>query len=331
MSNLLTISDTEVQEFYQHLTSLPSSGVQICSHIRPDGDSIGSQIALFRVLLSMGISAHLIIPPEIPDHLIDYLEGAAIQEPKTDEPLVLLDCSDTDRVFTFAPQLKNNPILLNIDHHGTNQKFAEANYVYPDACSTTHLLCELIRRLDLRMDSVTANALYLGIFTDSGQFKFTRTNAHVFDTCAWLCEQGAQVEKVASSIFNQNSLDHYRIQTGFVDSIEMKLDGQFAMGILSHESFSQSNTPPFPANRDCAELLRTLKGVTVSAYIESLPTGEYKCSLRSNDPSYPIDQISLLLGGGGHSQAAGATVAKPLNEIKEILTSEVAKLLQFNA
>jgi phosphoesterase RecJ-like protein len=327
MSDFVLEQD-HVDQFSKCLNSfLAKKNLQVYSHIRPDGDSIGSQIALVRVLKSLGADVSMVLPPEIPAHLLDFIGDTPVSQPSVDATVIVLDCSSLDRVTTYSQDIQDTAVIFNFDHHKTNSLFARENMVYPDACSTTHALATFFRKLDYFVDSITATALYLGIYTDTGQFKYSRTNSSVFDICSWLCQKGVNPEFVANTIFNQNTLEHYQVQNRFVDTIELELDGRFSLGVLSHKDFLDNNLSPSPTNRDCAELLRTIRGVIVSAYIEEFPDGDLKCSLRSNHLRYPVDAIAVYYGGGGHPQAAGVMVSANLQQFKEELKGKILELL----
>tara|TARA_B100001093_G_scaffold83799_3_gene75309 strand:+ start:2406 stop:3419 length:1014 start_codon:yes stop_codon:yes gene_type:complete len=331
MSRLLNIDEETLIDFSNSFKSLKShSEIIVCSHIRPDGDSIGSQIALVRTLRQLGIPASMLLTPEIPEHLLEFVGDTPIAKiTENPSPVIILDCSDCERVFCYAPKLKNREILLNIDHHETNSRFGKKQFLKPEACSTSHLLAEVFNRLKIEIDPTSANALYLGIYTDSGQFKYSRTNSSVFDTCSWLCKKGVNPEKIALSILNRNTLSHYRIQTQFLETIRLELDERVAIGILDLLHLPP-DTNPFPANRECAELLQRLSGVVLSVYIEKVKNNLLKFSLRSNDHRYPIHEIALSYGGGGHPQAAGGTATLSEDEFIAEVVEKLALILEKN-
>jgi len=199
MTNFLS----ESASFAELIRQFEGFSVLVLGHRRPDGDCIGSQVALTRILRAMGTNAIAVNNDPVPRTLQKFVGDTPFTDPQGieagDYKIVTVDCADHARV---GDELRERfpSVFLNVDHHVSNTKFAEHNFVLSDASATGEILAKFFFDSDLEVDQTTADALYLGICTDTGQFCYSGTNAAVFEVCRKLCESGCNPSMVAHEL-----------------------------------------------------------------------------------------------------------------------------------
>jgi phosphoesterase RecJ-like protein len=312
--------------FWESLLADLSHPIAIIGHIRPDGDSTGSQIALTRVLNALGFQAFMVIEPNLSEILKVFIEGTPFE--LIDKPLPLntqwiaVDCADYKRLP--IPVEKANLIGL-IDHHRSTRPYARWNCIEASYAATAEALTHLIQELSLPIDSITANALYLGILTDTGQFTYNNTTAETLSRAAFLVQKGAQPAQIAHRLFDQKTLPQVALRQIFLKNLKITLQNQACIGVLRTEDFRQTQTTPLDAV-DFVDETRRLKGIQIGAYLEEYE-GRTKVSLRSHNPELRLDLLAACFGGGGHAAAAGYTLED--QSVEQALQSLEETLVKF--
>lgn len=299
--------------------------VFVVSHLRPDGDCIGSQVAMVRLLRQLGFSATALNADPVPRNLQDLIADTPfVHELPADrsskEVAIFVDCAGRDRIGKELAEQLPEP-LLNIDHHISNNGFARFNFINPQAPSTASILTEAILNAGWDIDPVTANALYAGIATDTGQFRYPLTTAEAFDMASKLCSHGANPAQVANWIYEQDSFAHHKLLQRFLASLQLIADGRCCIGTIDDKDFDETGAST-EDSEGLVEYARALDGVEIGVYLEERK-GMIKGSLRSHDAKYRVDQVAALYSGGGHACAAGfkfkATLKEFLPEISSVL------------
>ncbi len=298
------------------LRAVSGQPVAVVSHVRPDGDCLGAATALTRLLRSLGIAATAYNQHPAPPRLRPFCEGT----PWEFEALtvgdaaaaIYVDSAGMDRVGQLlGPNLP--PAWGNFDHHVTNPGFARHNLIAPDATATCELIAGLAQDLAWPVDAATANALYLGLFTDTGGFRYANLSARTFELAGWLVRQGANPLGVAAAVLEGRPWGGLDLLERFLASRRRYADGLLATAQLTLGDFTETNTTREDAE-NLGGLLRDAEGVAIAAAFEELPDGRWKCSLRATDPARRVDQLALRYGGGGHPCAAGFTLPHSLAE-----------------
>ena len=289
--------------------SLEGRKVAVLGHQRPDGDCIGSTVAVVRVLRSLGIDAIGLNRDATPSSLEAFVGDtpmclAADFDPDT-QVAVSVDCADFKRVGERLNDLFPQ-VLLNIDHHISNKLYGEENLVIATACATAEILAGFFFDNDYTIDPITAQALYVGIATDTGQFRFPSTTADTFEIARRLCECGAHPAQAAHELYERESFGKIQLLQTFLDSLTLEFEGRVCTGLIE-DGVYESTGSTIEDSEGLVDYARAIDGVDIGVMIENR-NGALKASLRAKDPRFRVDQIAKQFGGGGHACAAGLNV-----------------------
>lgn len=296
----------ESARFKALLENLQGHRVAILGHLRPDGDCIGSQVALCRVLRAQGTDAVCINGHAVPRNLQFLVKDTPFFSGNDFEPdgreAVFVDCSDANRAGATLAEKFPDPVA-SIDHHVSNEGFARENIVLPNAAAACAMLAAFLLDNALPFDSVTAQALYTGIVTDTGQFKHPSTTPEILEIAARLLRAGASIPAVTSSLYEQDSFARLALLQRFLASLRLYEGGRVCCGKITATDFAATNTTREDVE-GLVDYARCIEGVDIAAVLEEAPSG-IKGSLRAKDPHYRADLLAKALGGGGHALAAG--------------------------
>jgi len=313
------------QAFLDLLSSWEGERIAVCGHLRPDGDCIGSQVAFTRFLRSNGIKAAAIRTDPIPRNLEDFVGDTPYIDEKDFDPTgwkaVTVDCADEIRIGK-ALRTKLPSTVFNVDHHISNPEYAEHNLVVPHACATAEILAELFLAIGHEPDQTSANALYVGIATDTGQFRFPSTSTRTFEICCHLCEFGADPAAVATRLYEQETMGRMQLLQSFLATLKLSLDGTVCTGCIREGEYERTGT----SNEDSegfVDYARSIEGVRIGVFLEE-NDGKIKGSLRSKDPVYRVDTIAQRFNGGGHACAAGFRIDSTIDQFYP----ELVKILE---
>lgn len=331
----MTYASSELlADFRALLADIGDREVAVVGHARPDGDCIGSQIALARALRTQGHTVRCINPHPVPRRLrfvagdepfadvtgLDDFDGVAIY----------VDCADHDRP---GPKLRARlpEVLGNIDHHVSNTRYAAHNCVSTVAAATCEILAAVFLDAGITIDAATAQALYAGIVTDTGQFRFASTTRTTFQLAAELMACGADPVAAGFELYERESPGKVQLLQRFLASFETHAEGRICLGTLAPGVFAETGTSP-EDTEGMVDYARAIDGVDIGGLIEERDEG-VKCSLRSNDPRYAVHEVAALFNGGGHACAAGLNLpGMPPAEFRPKLVAALeAKLAEIDA
>ncbi|TFG59147.1 MAG: bifunctional oligoribonuclease/PAP phosphatase NrnA [Spirochaetales bacterium] len=314
------------------------SDFSIVSHRDPDGDCIGSSIALGRFLLGLGKTLRLYSPGPfnrfgIEDYEVFFDGRPFVCGPETG--IIVLDCSTLDRIGHFARNLTGETAV--IDHHSSGTPFGSARYIDASAPSTTYLVYRLMKEAGAHMDEETAQWLLFGLCTDTGFFRHLDAgSAGVFEAAAELAAAGANPNKAYGTMFGGRTLSSRRLLGRLLDRTESCRDGRL---LLTYETLDDlRETLPgasgirkaAAADRDSDTLYSLLQGVRhaeVVIFVREEGPGLLSAGLRSNN-HLDVGAIAKSFGGGGHKKAAGLEYRGSLDELKGLLKEAVLKLME---
>ena len=298
-----------------------SSRVLLTTHTNPDGDAIGSLLALGLTLEQMGKTAWLVSESPIPAiyRFLPQVERIVRQVPPEAvfDTAVVLDCGNPQRAGTVATVLAAIPVVVNIDHHLTNTGFGTYQMVDPGACATAEIVYRLVKQMGLPIDKAVATSLYMGILTDTGSFRFSNTNLAAFAICQEMVQLGVDPYHVAKHVYGTYSLGRIKLLNLALDTIELTANGKLSIMTLSQDMLRETCTQPEDAD-GLINYARRIEDVKIAALIhehENGGTKQYHVSLRSNG-CVDVANIAAAYGGGGHATAAGYSVASPLASVK---------------
>jgi phosphoesterase RecJ-like protein len=295
--------------FGRLLPALAGKKIVVVGHARPDGDCIGAQVALARVLAALRLDAVCANPDVVPRRLRFLTPGLAFHRPddlgQLDYTALFVDCADHGRA---GQKLKARfPLpFASVDHHLSNDGFAEHNFVEAGSSATCEILAGLFLDNRLPVDHVAAQALYVGILTDTGQFRFNSTSRRTFQLAAELMSLGAQPAEAGYQLYERESAGKIQLLQKFLASLRFECGGRVCIGTLPKGIFAETGTST-EDTEGLVDYARSVDGVEIGVLIEEQPDG-IKASLRSKDPVYRLDLIAAQFNGGGHACAAGLNV-----------------------
>lgn len=301
----------------------------ITSHIRLDGDAIGSELALYHALRRMGKKAVVYNEDETPE-AYGFLPGAeeivhTLDLPERFEAVFVLDCSELDRVGKEAARIGNIGRVINIDHHISNNGFTEWSIVRPAAGSTGEILYGLIRKMLGTVPTEVAVNLYGAIMTDTGSFRYSNTGSETFRIAGELVAWGADPRWIAEKVYETKPLVQVLLLGKVIGTLKVCFDGQLGIVHVTRRMLEDLDALP-EHTEGFVDMIRTIRGVEVAAIIRELPSDACKVSFRSKD-KVDVEAIAGLFGGGGHVNASACTIPGPLGEVRKKVIRAVGKAL----
>jgi phosphoesterase RecJ-like protein len=275
--------------------------------MRPDGDCIGSQVALCRILLAAGIDSLCVNRDRVPPNMVSYTQGLTFltgdQYVPDGRVAVAVDCADASRIGPDLLDKFGGQLWGNIDHHASNPGYAQHNIVVKTAAATCHVLAYGALRQNLGCDTATAKALHLGIVTDTGRFSYASATAEVFALAAELIERGANPAETNFLVFEHESRGKLELTKRFLNSIQFHEAGKICSGELTQADYTATGTTK-EDKEGLVEFPRSVEGVEIAVLMEEGRDG-VRGSLRGRDPRLRLDLLAGKLNGGGHVLAAG--------------------------
>jgi phosphoesterase RecJ-like protein len=279
----------------------------IVGHVRPDGDCVGSQLAICNVLRAENIICNILKNDDYGSILAPFFDGyTVLGDDDFDEklPLICVDCATLRRVGTKIASLCPNP-YLNIDHHISNENFAEYNAVDANASSTAQVVAEAAIHYGLDIDSRTAEALYLGIMTDTNRFAYDTTSLDTIKIVEVLMGSGISISKIYQKVYERDSLQKYSLLERFLRNMEVFAGGLCCASFVTEADFKETGAEPL-ATEGFVNYTRGINGVEIGAFLE-FHDSNVKCSVRSKNAAFRMDIFAKQFGGGGHPAASGFT------------------------
>jgi phosphoesterase RecJ-like protein len=312
------------------VTLKASQNVIISGHIMPDGDSIGSTIALGLALKKLGKNVIMTSPDPIPENY-QFLPGA--NSVKHGLPVgnydtfVVVDCSVPDRLGKDLVDLLNDEItVVNIDHHASESYFANVNYIDSRAAATGEIIYDLLIHMGITIDNKIAENLYTAIVTDTGSFRYEGTTAETHKRIADLLEHGVPVAKLSKQIFDEKPLAVIKVLQESLPTLNLSDCGKVAW-----ISFDWISKEKIEARDEYTDNLinypRQIKGVEIALLFREPEPNLVKVGFRSN---YYVDvsQLAGLFGGGGHKRASGCTIAGNFDQVKEKVIAAALEIVK---
>lgn len=300
--------------------------VLVLGHIMPDGDDISSVLSLTLGLKKLGKEVIPAIDWKIPSYLGEIDEVLLIKsfeeiDIKNFAPdiIAIVDASSPDRVGRFSQYLNDYNVLV-IDHHATNTLFGNINWVDPTFGATAQMILRINRELEVEYDERLALINLLGIETDTGFFRYSNADERVFKDAAALISLGAKPDVIARMVLENKRFEQFKLLSRMIEKLKIESDGLLAYSYLSKEDYEELNCTDEDSGGFVSEI-RSIKGVEVAIFFYEYTEGEIHISFRSKE-WFDVSKVALLIGGGGHPRAAGASVKGKIEDIVD----EVVKL-----
>lgn len=305
-------------------TLLSKDKILILTHRSPDGDTIGSGYALAMALSKFGKSVKVDCTDPFPEkysYFTDKLEKLEFDE----EFVVSVDIADTkllgEKLSDYADKID-----LCIDHHGSNTKYAKEYYVEASAAAAAQVIAKLIRLMNVEFDKDIANAIYTGITTDTGCFRYTNVTAETHRIAADMIDCGAESGMINRLMFETKSRSRLEIERRVMDSIQFYLDGRCAIAYATIDMMKESGAVDNDME-GVSSLPRQIEGVMAGITLREKNNGKFKVSVRTTD-ELDASAICANFGGGGHKAAAGCMITGTLNEAIEQIIEVVRQALE---
>jgi phosphoesterase RecJ-like protein len=307
----------------------------LTTHEGPDGDALGSLLAMHELLGQLGKDSVMFLPAKEFPLPVEYqfLPLADVfHEPPADvadRVLVFLDCGNIDRMP--EPFLRREGAhILNIDHHHDNTHFGALNLVDTEAACTAEIVWRLGKALRLELTPAIATALYVGLITDTGKFMYENTDATAHLMAAELIEAGVDVDETYRRLYERVPMEKMKLLARALENLERYEDGRLALTYLSARDYEETGATEH-LSEGIIDHVRALEGVRVAAIVRDKPDGgrwARKVSLRSSDGSVDVSAIARQQGGGGHRRAAGFGTDLEYPQLVEFLRASVIAQLE---
>lgn len=302
--------------------------VLITTHTKPDGDAIGSLVALTKAIRLQGkLVSPLLLSPVSARYAFMMNENIPVlgQTPGLDAPgegtlaqvdlIVLLDVNSVNQLPGFAAYLKDAALpVLVIDHHATSDSLGTVELVDPRAAATGLILFELLRFADWPLDAVMAEALFVAAATDTGWFQFGNTDSRVYRDCADLIDAGAVPQRIYENLHHNFSHARFKLTQVMLSTLELFFEGKLAVQYIRHSDFATTGAHPDDTENLINECHR-IGTVQASVLLVELGDGRIRCSLRSRG-GVDVSRIARVFGGGGHKMASGTFLPGPLENAR---------------
>lgn len=296
--------------------------IVILTHENPDGDAIGSSLAMYMALQKMGKETDLIIP-ELPKA---YRFLPKVDEIKTEgnteayDLAIALDAATIKMLNGWSNYFETAKAKIVIDHHGTNTMYGDCNYVNPAAPACAQILITILDYFGVEIDKEIGTAILTGIITDTGGFQYQSTTPETFEFASELLKKGVNVSSIYKKVMNTKTRANFELRKRAIERMEFAEDGKISITYITMQDQEEVNAESGD-HEGIVEEGRAIEGVEVSIFLRETEKG-YRASLRSNE-YVNVSDVCLMFGGGGHMHAAGCTIAQPLEQAKEKLINQV--------
>lgn len=299
----------------------------ISSHARPDGDAIGSQLAMALALDGLGKQVTLVNHDPVPGPLrafagTDRVVVADHVDAVFDAALIM-ECSSLDRTGVTG---LDRSFVINVDHHLGNMSYGALNWFDSSAAACAEMVYDLVVALGVRLTPEIATHLYVGILTDTGSFHYSSVSARTFDICRVLVEAGVDPPRVARAVFDSNTLGRLRLFGAVLSAIELEQDGRLAL-MRVDEAMTTRAGGTYDDTEGLINLPLTVKEIRASVFFKELDPASFRVSLRSKG-AIDVAAVARQFGGGGHKNAAGCTVPGSYQAARQALLAALAPAIE---
>jgi phosphoesterase RecJ-like protein len=287
----------------------------ISSHSRPDGDSIGSQLAMAFALRALGkeatvvnadaAAAPLMAFPGVPDiRIAPKVEGEF-------DAAIIMECGDLTRTGVAG---LDRFFVINVDHHPGNTAYGQINWFDPSAAACSEMVFDVVRALGVPLSLAIATHIYLAILTDTGSFHFSGISPRTFDICRVLVEAGVDPVTVARAVYDNNSMGRLRLFAAVLSAMRIDATGRIAILYLDHQ-MADTAGGTYEETEGLINQPLTVKEIQAVVFFKQEAGDEYRVSLRSKG-NVDIGAVAKTFGGGGHKNAAGCTATGPIDALR---------------
>lgn len=302
-----------------------SENIYISSHVNPDGDSIGSLMALGLALEALNKNVHFIKTDTIPKtfEFLPHIEKLQKFDDVAADLLFILDCGSKDRIGSYAQFIGKAKVVINIDHHLDNDYFGHINLVDANRASTGEIVFNVIEGLGLKLNKDIASHLYTAISMDSGRFMYDKVDDSTHEIASKLIREGIDKDEINIHLYQKRSMPATKLFIEGVSSLKTYGDDQIATAKITQDAVKRTN-----ANLDETDglisFIRDIDTVEVACLLKEVTTNEIKISLRSKR-RIDVSSICNVFNGGGHKRAAGCTIYEDIESAEALIIKEIER------
>ena len=300
--------------------------IAILSHVRPDGDAIGSQLALTLSLQQMGKEASAWNEDGLPESFRFLAKSDLIHrppgEPQEFDLAIALDTASQQRLGTALHAIRHANRWINIDHHISNPGYGDLVYIDPVAPATGQIVYEFLRAENLPLTQAAADGLYTAISTDTGSFRYANTTARTFEIASELIKTGVNAAAIANKLYESYPKRRVLLLGEILPKAEFAAGDRIASLVLTNETKERLGIQPDDID-GLIDSVRSVEPVLVALFFEELPEGKIRLSMRSKGDRVDVNKICGEFGGGGHPRAAGARIRGNLEEVSSKVLQRV--------
>jgi bifunctional oligoribonuclease and PAP phosphatase NrnA len=305
----------------------PAGTVAVLTHVRPDGDAIGSQLAMVLALRKLGKTVVAWNEDGLPENFA-FLTGSELitkppNEPKEFDVVLALDTAAKNRLGTGIKAVRACKTLVNIDHHASNPGYGDLNYIDVEAPATGQIIYELLQDQKLPFFREIADALFVAISTDTGSFRYQNTTAHTFEIAGKLVEAGVDLATISHRVYESYPKRRILLLGELLNDATFHANDRIATFSLTEPT--KARLAIDPADIDgLIDVIRSIDTVVVAIFFEEVADQRVRISVRSKDLRIDANRICSTWGGGGHPLAAGARIRGALEEVRTKVISYVS-------
>jgi len=302
--------------------------ILVASHIDPDGDSLGTQLAFASYLRHLGKEVYLVRESEVPAKY-RFLPGINAITPVSSyskdflvSTALILECPNVERIGQASRFLTPNAKIINIDHHQDNDRYGDINWINTEVSSVGEMAFEYFQQVGFQITADTAEQLYTAILTDTGRFRYSSTSSQTMAIAGRLIEAGANPQKICDNVYYNLRPSSMKLIGKVLNVIEFFDEGSICLLTLTQQMLNESNAEA-SESEGLVDFTLFTEGVVAGALVKEIDTHQTKVSLRSRD-SVNVATVAARFGGGGHFNASGCILPVGLTEAKK----EIIKLLR---
>jgi phosphoesterase RecJ-like protein len=303
-------------------------------HVAPEGDAIGSLLAMESLLRRLGKKTTVVCEDEFPKrlsclsdkrwHTLNQIEKSS----PSFEALVVTDCPTLERIGNVRKLLFPPTVIFNIDHHVSNTRFGDHNYIHPEAAACGEVVFDIFKHFRIPLTKEDAKNLYVAISTDTGSFKYSNTTVRSHHIAAELIHSGIDTEKINDELYSTYSLNRIQLYSRLLGKVKTAANGAIAWVVMTHQDLVDSGST-YEDTEGFIDFLKYLKEVKIAFFMgEVAQRNEVRVSFRSKG-SFDVNKIATHFHGGGHKKAAGCTLHATLKEAEKMILDQIRKTIPF--
>lgn len=292
--------------------------VALILHIRPDGDTLGSALALKTALINLGIGAEVFCDDPVPSRFLFLNSASTVKSQLKGDfsAIIAIDCADLSRLGSFEKAFVSHKNTYLIDHHVSNTRYAKVNYVMDNASNCENVF-ELINQLGVEITEEIANLLMLGVMTDTGSFRHRNVTANTFSTASVLKGKGADVTEIYYQMFSAQSKERAALFGRVMSKIRYFYDGRIAVVTVRLTDFLETSAKQ-DETEGFIDFVMGIRGVEIGACVMETSPNKFKISFRSK--SADVNAVAGTFGGGGHTLASGCQISGDYEDVVDRIT-----------